>query len=337
MRPIRLSPSHAFTPAARSPSRWLKKAWRAIKRQAPLMFGIAALIWVIGAIIIALGARDLNYAAPLFAFGVVVGAFVGFAHEVERGVIDDLDGLERATHRGVTSAAPLIALRTLRGLSPDMRNPLGCAVYQPASDYAAALRHTLSTLEDARVVAVLGSTPRDGATATASSMAALAAQQGKNVLLVDCDLSRRGVTRLIDADPEAGVLEAAVNPDIWQALITPEPETGLHVMPAARLGDPWRRLFDEPRLGELVNHWRAHYDLIVLDCPPSAISAEAAMLTRVADRCLLVVSWDDTPGADVRQMMRRLRHNAPEDVNLHLNRAPAELLDQVLSGLRVEI
>ncbi|MCR6645539.1 MAG: hypothetical protein NVV62_14045 [Terricaulis sp.] len=118
---------------------------------------------MIGAIIIALGARDLNYAAPLFAFGVVVGAFVGFAHEVERGVIDDLDGLERATHRGVTSAAPLIALRTLRGLSPDMRNPLGCAVYQPASDYAAALRHTLSTLEDARVVAVLGSTPRDGA------------------------------------------------------------------------------------------------------------------------------------------------------------------------------
>lgn len=300
------------------------------------MIGVAALIWVIGAVIIAFGARDFSYAPPLIVFGLLVGGFVGLAHEIERGVIDSIDGLERATRQSVTSAAPPITLRTLRGLAPDMRNPFGCVVHHPATDFAAALRHSLTTLDDARVVAILGSTPHDGATATAASVAALAVQQGKNVLLVDCDLNRRGVTRMLSGEPEAGVLEAAINPDIWQGLIDLEPETGLHVMPAARLSNPWRRLFDEPKLSELVRKWRDHYDLIVLDCPPACRSAEGAMLTRLADHCMLVVSWDDTPSADVRQTMRRLRYNAPDNVSLHLNRAPAELLDQVLTDLRTQ-
>lgn len=293
------------------------------------MLALAALIWVTGGIVAAFSGFTTESAGVWGIFGLAVGALVGVAHEIERGVIHSVDSLERASKQRLSSATPQVSPRALRSLSPDMRTPLGAAVYQPASDYAVSLRHMLSTWGDAQVVAVLGATPHDGATTTAASAAAIASQHGRNVLLVDCDLSRRGVTRLLDAEPEAGVLEATADPANWARLLSQEPETGLHIMPAARLANPWKRLFDQPGLAELVQQWRERYDLIILDCPPSSASAEGAMLTRLADRCVLLASWDDTPGADLRQMMRRLRHSAPDEMNLHLNRAPSDILDQV--------
>ncbi len=330
MRPISLQ-SHGVE--AKQALRRLQWAWRAFQRQFPLVLGVAAFTWLIGGFLMALNGASAEGVGVWATFGLAIGGFVGVAHEVERGVIHNLESVERASRRRVTSAAPMISARAMRGLSPDMRSPLGVAIQQPASAYASALRHFLLTLGDAQVVAVLGSSPRDGATATASAVAALASQQGRNVLLVDCDLRRRGVTQLLDSDPEAGVLEAAADPAIWASLIEQEPETGLHIMPAARLTNVWRRLFDQPRLGELIALWRARYDLIVLDCPPSSAGAEGAMLIRLADRCALVASWDETPGADLRQTMRHLRQNAPPLVNLHLNRAPADILDRVRASV----
>jgi len=310
----------------------LKRIGRFWLRQAPLMMGLACLIWLVGVIYALLNGVTLELAAVWGVFGLVIGALVAVAHAVERGVISDIASAERASHRRVASAAPQISPRALRSLSPDMRTPLGCAIYLPASDYAASIRHILSTLGDAQVVAMLGAAPRDGATATASSVAALASLQGKNVLLVDCDLRQRGVTHLLDAAPEAGVLEAVIDPKIWSSLIEQEPETGLHIMPAARLTNPWRRLFGEPGLTELIAQWRERYDLIVLDCPPALTNADGAMLTRLADLCVPVISWDNTPSADVRQMMRRLRQNATGPVHLHVNRAPLDVLGEVRSS-----
>lgn len=330
--PTSLSPLRPSAFAKRTGSAPLKRLRRFLLRQAPLILGLACVTWLIGGLYVALNGVTPERIVTWGIFGLMVGALIAVAHEIGRGAISDIAAAERASSRRVASAAPQVPSRALRSLSPDMRTPLGCAIYQPASDYATSIRHVLSTLGDAQVVALLGSTPRDGATATASSVAALASQQGRNVLLVDCDLRQRGVTHLLDAEPEAGVLEAAANPQIWPTLIEQEPETGLHVMPAARLSNPWQRLFDEPGLVELVAQWRERYDLIVLDCPPALTNADGAMLTRLADLCVPVISWDDTSSANLRQMMRRLRQNAPETISLHINRAPLSLLSGISSS-----
>ena len=326
---VSLSPLSTTGLRRRPPSGRLQRLGRAFKRQTPLMLGLACLTWLIGGLYVALNGATLDLVGTWAVLGLAIAALVAAAHEIERSVIYDVASAERASRRRVASAAPQISLRTLRHLSPDMRTPLGCAIYRPESAYATAIRHFVSTLTDSQVVAMLGSTPRNGATATASSVAALAAQQGKNVLLVDCDLRQRGVTRLLDAEPAAGVLEAVANPRIWPTLIVQEPETGLQIMPAARLANPWGRLFGEPGLTELIAQWRERYDVIVLDCPPALTNADGAMLTRLADLSVLVVSWDDTPSAELRQMMRRLRQSAPQLVSLHLNRAPLDVLEEV--------
>ena len=133
------------TGARRSPRR-LRWAWRALKRQFLPILGVAALVWGAGGIVAALNGLSTENAGAWGAFGLLMGVLIGVAHEIERGVIHSVDSLERASRRRVTSATPQISPRALRTLSPDMRTPLGCAVYQPASDYAVALRHLLSTL-----------------------------------------------------------------------------------------------------------------------------------------------------------------------------------------------
>ena len=186
----------------------------------------------------------------------------------------------------------------------------------------------MSQLTYPTVVAVMGCTAGDGATTTASSLAAIASQQGKRVLIIDCDLRQRDLTRLMGSDPSAGVLEAIESPNAWPSLIEHEAETGLHVLPAARLANPWGYLFGRKGFEALLVEWRGRYDLIVLDCAPALATAESAVLARLADLSLLVVSWDDTSGTEIRATMRRLRQQGVRSVHMHMNRAPQAILSR---------
>lgn len=207
IRPLRLSAASRTGSAQRLWSGRVQRLWRAIKRQTPLMLAVACLTWIVGSSYGILNGAAIGSVWIWGAFSLAIAALLAAAHEIERGAIANVATAERASRRRVSSAAPHISARMLRGLSPDMRTPLGYAIYRPESDYATSIRHFLSTVGNAKVIAIVGSTPRNGATATAASVAAIASQQSKRVLLVDCDLRQRGTTRLFEAEPETGVLK----------------------------------------------------------------------------------------------------------------------------------
>jgi Mrp family chromosome partitioning ATPase len=112
-------------------------------------------------------------------------------------------------------------------------------------------------------------------------------------------------------------------------LLQQEAETGLNILPAARLTNPWGHLFGQKGPEPLLAEWRLHFDLVVLDCPPVLANAESAILARFADANLLTVSWDDTSGAEIRAATRRLRQHRVKGLRMHMNRAPDSILSQV--------
>src|SRR5262249_29621471 len=133
-----------------------------------------------------------------------------------------------------------------------------------------------------------------------------ATQQGRRVLLVDCDIRRRSLSRSLVGDVENGVAQAADRPQGWQRFLMQESETGLDFMPAAPAKTPWATLVGMHAFPLLVEDMRRAYDLVVFDCPPALASADGAMLARLADRCVVVAAWDDTPIGTLRQSMRSI-------------------------------
>jgi Mrp family chromosome partitioning ATPase len=252
----------------------------------------------------------------------VAGLSLALVREIGRNTVTSLSSLGK--HRGyaVLGAAPELTKRTLRELPPDQRSPLGCLAYAPASSFATAFRDLQGVLADDKLVSFIAPLPGDGATTAALCTAISATQQGRNVIVVDCDLRRRSLTRGLGIDPDLGVLEACERPEFWRDYVEHEPETGLHFLAAARPVTAWRTLLGAAGFPVLLKELQREYDMVILDCPPAIGSAEGAMLARLADRAVVVAVWDQTPISAVRTSMKALKTRSRVNTGVYVNRVP---------------
>jgi Mrp family chromosome partitioning ATPase len=301
----------------------LARIRRGVARQIVVVAVLAALILAAELWFHTAGGARLGLRSILFYLAVALGLAlgVGLIRELGRNTITSVSSLGRNRGYTILGAAPELSPRALRQLPPDQRSPLGCLVHDPASAFATAFRDLQGNLAHDGVVAFLGSFAGEGATTAALCAAASTIQQGRSVIVVDCDLRRRSLTRGFGLEPELGVREACERPEYWRDYVEEEHETGLHFMPAAKPVSPWRTLIGQPGFPVLLNHLREAYDLVVLDCPPALGSAEGPVVARMAQRCVIVAVWDQTPIGAIRQCMRTLRRN-PGTAGVYVNRVP---------------
>jgi Mrp family chromosome partitioning ATPase len=268
------------------------------------------------------GVQPLTAATFWAPIGIGAGLLVAAIRELNRNTVTVLSSLGK--HRGFTvlGAAPELTERAMRELAPDARTPLGAVTFQPASPFSTAFRDLQGALREDRLVAFVGSSAGEGATTTALCAAVSAAQQGRSVIIVDCDIRRRALTKELGSDPQRGVLECCHEPQNWRAYIEEEPETGLHLMPAARVTNPWRSLVAAPGLPVLIGQLREAYDLVVLDCPPALGSGEGVILASLSDKCVAVAAWDETRINAIRRTVHTLQNRAGVRTAIYVNRVP---------------
>lgn len=144
------------------------------------------------------------------------------------------------------------------------------------------------------VLAVVSGAGSAGKTTTATTLAALLAQDGQRVLLIDLD-PQANATTAVGVDPE-GVARTAGTVMLRECTlaeaITPTPIEGLSLLPASELLDQQRILLGtvtgaEQRLKGALRGIEDHADVVILDCqqgvgelfPVAALVAATAALT----------------------------------------------------------
>ncbi len=142
-------------------------------------------------------------------------------------------------------------------------------------------------------ILVSSAEPGDGKTTVSANLAVAFAQSGRRTLVLDCDLRRPGMTALLDLKGKPGVFDVLSSSDdiATQArrhlLHTDQP--GLDIIPAGlRRPDP-AELLASPRFVELLAWADAHYDQILVDCPPVLAVSDAQIVGRLVDGAVLVV------------------------------------------------
>jgi capsular exopolysaccharide synthesis family protein len=194
----------------------------------------------------------------------------------------------------------------------------------PAAEQFRMLRHRLerlSRLESRRVVAVTSSLRGEGKTTTAVNLALTLAQvPGRQVALLDLDLCRGQVHKVLGFQPRIGLADvlgghAELNEVLWRF-----GDSGLHVLPAGRPPADGTALLYGPRAESVVNQLKSRFDMILLDLTSLLASADAMAALDWADAALLVV---------------RAGQTSREVVELALDVVPAEkLVGCVLNDVR---
>ena len=174
----------------------------------------------------------------------------------------------------------------------------------------------LRQTRDLRVIAVTSPGASDGKTVTSINLAgALARGAASRVLLIDADLRRPEVANQLHLGTDgvgfADLVSAQGKPgdQSLQQAIRPLDGHNVDVIPAGDIHGPVHEVFRSARLPQLLAEARERYDYVILDTPPLVPVVDSALLARVVDGVLIVVSANKTPRKLLEEALNELDAN----------------------------
>ena len=163
----------------------------------------------------------------------------------------------------------------------------------------------LSNVDDPpRIVGTTSTIPGEGKTALSIWLAQTAARSGQKALLIDCDLRRPAVHKNLDLDNSTSLIELLSEDCSAQDAIQKDPASGAYVLPAKNSQVNALDLLSSKNMAHIVQSFRPHFDLIVLDMPPMLAVSDAKVAGNLTDKILYAVKWDATPRELVRTGLR---------------------------------
>jgi tyrosine-protein kinase Etk/Wzc len=148
--------------------------------------------------------------------------------------------------------------------------------------------------------------PGEGKTVASVNIAlALAQMVEQPVLLVDADLGRPTVHRLLQLPGAPGLGELLTQPDADPARFV-RSHQALQVLPAGRFSHESRNALASAAGERVFSRLRQRYAYVVIDAPPILAVAEGLILQRVVDSIALVVRAGATPRHLVERALQNL-------------------------------
>lgn len=176
-----------------------------------------------------------------------------------------------------------------------------------------------------RVILVTSPHAGDGKTTIACNVAAVYADAGFNVLIVDADLRAPRVADYLQCDSMPGLTEAivATDDDAASRMIQQSPSrASLHVLTSGQQPLAPSELLASGRAAEFLAALRTQYDVIVIDSPPVLPVTDASVLSPNVDVVVLVTRAGATTVAGIRSALTTMAAVGARVVGVVFNGAP---------------
>ncbi|MCW2991627.1 MAG: capsular biosynthesis protein [Solirubrobacterales bacterium] len=255
------------------------------------------------------------YAALALALGLALGLALAalrerFDHRIR--TVEDLEGL---------IDAPLLARIPRRG-----RGEVGSAAFTEAFR---VLRTNLQFAfpEGAlHTVAVTSYAPVEGKSTTVSQLARVSASAGNEVLVVEADLKRPSQQAFFRPDATGrlspGLTTFIVGGAPLEACVHPTGISSVHLLPAGPQVPSLSGLLESARGREVLDDLAGAADLVLFDCPPLSVGADASTVAGRVDGVVLVIDMEQATRDSVREALRQLQAVRARILGVVANRDP---------------
>jgi capsular exopolysaccharide synthesis family protein len=149
-----------------------------------------------------------------------------------------------------------------------------------------------------QVILVTSALPREGKTTAAANLAVTLAQLGDRTALVDADLRKPGIGRLLNlgGGKYAGLSSYLAGVSSLDLISVPHPSIpNLVAIPTGPLPPNPADLLSSHKLADAIAELRTKFRFIVIDSPPIMAATDAVILSVQVDGVLLVVRSGETP------------------------------------------
>ena len=180
-----------------------------------------------------------------------------------------------------------------------------------------------STEKPPKTILITSGQPGEGKTTTAVNTAISLAQLGSSVLIIDCDLRKPSVHKVLGVDHVVGLSTYLSRRGKLEDVIQALPVENLSVLTAGRIPPNPAEMISSPRMREMLQILGERFDHIVIDSPPLLKVTDPVILSTMVDGVILVVHG----GKSTREVVKRTRHE--------LSMAGAKIFGVVLNNVNL--
>ncbi len=280
-----------------------------VKPQKGLVTGLAGFLGLILSAGFVLGAgllhRGIESPDQLEEQGIPVYAAVPLSEQQQK--LDRLVAAMRRRKRSKHEPIPLLA------------------VSDPADLAVEALRSLRTSLHFAmmeasnKVMMISGPSPQVGKSFITANLAAVLAQVGQKVMVIDADMRKGHLHRYFENQNDVGLSDLLSGQAEHQQAIHGTEVENLHFIPRGQIPPNPSELLMHSRFKALMERLSAEYDLVLVDTPPILAVTDAAIIGQQAGTSLIVARYGVNSAKEVDVSVHRFEQNRVEIKGAILN------------------
>jgi succinoglycan biosynthesis transport protein ExoP len=270
------------------------------------------------------GLRPVRPNKPLnIALGIIIGLVVGvglaFFIEYLDTSVKTIDDVERSLGSPVLGVIP---------------QNVGILLHEGAeSPHAEAYRVLRTNLLFSRkddklnTVAVVSAGAGEGKSTTVFNLAAVFAQSGQRVIVVDSDLRRPTLHKMLRVTNNIGLTNYLLKQNTLEEVIQTTSLPTLDFMASGKLPSSSLGILSSAQMRDLITELKQHYDFVFFDSPPVMGVSDASILASEVDMTVQVIQYRRYPqpmNIRAKQMIEKVGGNLAGIVLNNINMSQDE-------------
>jgi capsular exopolysaccharide synthesis family protein len=227
------------------------------------------------------------------ALGIIVGLIVGvglaFFIEYLDTSVKTIDDVERALQAPVLGVIP---------------QNVGSLIQEgPESPHAEAYRVLRTNIlfsrkrDDANSLTVVSGGAGEGKSTTIFNLGVVFAQNGQRILLVDSDLRRPSLHKLLNVSNSTGLTNYLLRQNSLEEVIQTTNIPTLDFLPSGKLPSSSLGILNSTQMKDFIKEAKQRYDFVFFDSPPIMGVSDASVLASEVDLSVLVIQYRKYPQA----------------------------------------
>lgn len=218
----------------------------------------------------------------------------------------------------------------IKGFRRKSKAPQAMIVNHPGSLFGESVRSVYTSILVSQTkpapksIMITSSQPREGKTTLAMCLGRMCALSGKKTVIVEGDLRKPGMAKLLNVPQAPGLVEFFLGETAFEQILHKDEKSGAYVLPAGKLPVEPAKLIESPEMATLITALADRFDYVIIDSPPIMAVSDARVLAPLVDTTVFVVRWASTNREVVRSALKSLIETGGRVAGVVLTQVDAE-------------